>query len=104
MLTGPTLDQSSQLLNLRWTQGDPVSLAATIQGGSSWAGSYTVESDTAGIAGLVAAVVADGADALLTLTMTAGASAPIAAGVYRWRLQQTGGPTRLSGRVEVTSD
>jgi hypothetical protein len=53
MLTGPTLDQSSQLLNLRWTQGDPVSLAATIQGGSSWAGSYTVESDTAGIAGLV---------------------------------------------------
>lgn len=38
MTTGPYLDQSSQTLNLRWTQGDPVSLAAVIVGGADWAG------------------------------------------------------------------
>ena len=115
MTTGPYLDQSSQTLNLRWTQGDPVSLAAVIVGGADWAGTYTVESETAGVAALVAAVTAGtitdqtsgaftagpGPDAKLTLTL--GDSTGVMAGVYGWRLQQTGGPTRLSGSVHVVA-
>lgn len=104
MLTGPVLDQSSQTIHLCWTYGDPVSVGAVVRGGAGWAGVYTVESDTPGITAMVPSVVAAGDDAEISLTMTAAASALIPPGVYRWRLKQTGGPTRLSGRVGVKDE
>jgi hypothetical protein len=94
-----TISQAAERVNLAWTEGDPVSLTATVTDGAGWAGTYDIESETTEIAALTATVVADGADAVLTIT-SAGACL-LAAGSYYWRLQQVGGVTRLRGRVVV---
>lgn len=114
MATGPWLDQSSQQLNLRWDQGDPVSFVVAISGGAGWVGTYDVESTDAHIAAMTGTVVAGtwdessgvftagaGADAQLSLTLSAAESVSVPTGVFPWALKQVGGAHRLRGRVEV---
>lgn len=99
------LSQDAEELDLVWIEQDPVALAFAVA--EDWSGVYTVQirtrrSPTAPLVGVlaVAAVLADGVTTF-TLTMSEEASALVLAGSYYWDLQQTGGVTRLGGRVIV---
>lgn len=100
----PTLSQVAESLDLAWSAGDPVVLTVTIAGGADWAAdTYDVESSNATIALMTAvAVISNTVDAVLTLTLPTVSSALLPAGVYDWRLQTVGGPTKLAGRVHVS--
>jgi hypothetical protein len=66
---------------------------------------FTVSDDDSPLASLVVSAASTNQDVVpdAKLTLTLGDSTGVLAGVYGWRLQQTGGPTRLSGSVHVVA-
>lgn len=97
-----TASQVAAVQDLAWNQGDPINLSWVIPGGAAKAGAHTIESpDQPILVTLTATVVVQGADALVTISGSAGISATIPVGEYHWRLQATGGVTRYEGKVCV---
>ena len=102
-----TLSQDAESLNLEWVEGDPISLAFTVQA-VNWSGTYQAQvrqqprADSDVLISLTVSATYDAPDTDFTLTATAVASAGVPAGEYVWDLQQVGGVTRLRGKVRVT--
>jgi hypothetical protein len=100
------LDASADRLDLKFTEGDPLSFAFSVAD-VDWSGTYLAQIRTAYDAATVATtltVVATFNTPNTDFTMTASAAANTLspgspAGV--WDLQVVGGATRLSGRVIV---
>ena len=98
------ISQDAAVLGLEWVEGDPLSLAFSVED-VDWSGSYTAQ---------VRGRASDDA-VLLTLTVVATYSAPntgfvlsatavantVTPGTHVWDLQLTGGVTRLRGSVVV---
>lgn len=102
-----TLSQEAEDLNLKWHEGDPVSLAFTVKG-VDWSGDYKAEIRAQKnlvspvVKELAVTAVLQGVDTAFTLAMSAADSAAIVAGrPWYWDLQQVGGVTRLQGQVLI---
>ncbi len=116
-MTTPILDASAAQLNLKCTQGDPLSFKFIID--ADWSGSYlsqvraarertsTLLATLTVVANLLDAaevatyaaqkVAAQVGHTEFTITLTAAANT-VPAGTAWWDMQQTGGVTRLTGR------
>jgi hypothetical protein len=99
-----TISQDAEVVDLAWVEGDPLSLAFTVAA-VDWSGTYTAKvkqyaSDTAALLTLTVTATYSAPDTAFTMTATAAANT-VPAGGFVWDLQQTGGVTRLRGKVRV---
>lgn len=98
----PTLSQTAYPLTLNWTQGDPVHLEGVLPGKAAFAGLVTVQSETPTIQDhMTVTLVADNADALITIDMTAAFSALLTAGEYEYEVHSATGVTLIEGPIFI---
>lgn len=105
-----SLSQTPEPLDLNWTFGDPIDLQFDVLS-VDWSGAYTAmvrhgrgrEAPLLLTLTVVATYTNPNTHFRLTATALASADVP-AGGTYWWDLQQTGGRTRLAGRVFVDPD
>lgn len=98
----PTLSQAAYPLTLNWTQGDPVHLEGVLPGKAAFAGAATVQSETPTIQDhMTVTLVADNADALITIDLAAGFSALLTAGEYEYEVHSAAGVTLIEGPIFI---
>lgn len=102
------IDLSHGLLDIIWSQGDPIIASFTVPDVVGlWGTSFQAQirekaSPAAPLLGtIVVAAEEQGADLAFTFNMAAADSAAIPAGWYFWDMQEVGGVTRLGGRARA---
>lgn len=100
----PTLSQTALPLTIAWTRGDPVHLTGVLVGKAGLAGPVTVESETQTIQDHMAiTLVADNADALVTIDLAQTFSDLLTAGEYEFRAMSATGVTLIEGTIRILS-